>query len=228
MKQIALDVGLRAPPTLDNFLPGPNVEALGHLRLWLGESGPQALRSPVPIYLWGQQGAGKTHLLTAVREQLRAQGARCGWLDAAQADGGSFAADWAVLLLDDAHQWTASQQQLAFQWFVLAHGQQMPILAAGRLPPTDLPLRDDLRTRLGWGHVFQLQVPSDAERRAVLRQAADSRGLFLGDDVMDYMLVRFSRDLGSLMEWLDRLDDYALQKKRAITIPLIKSMMHDV
>lgn len=228
MKQIALDVGLQAWPTLDNFLPGSNIEALAHLRLWLGEDGPRALRSPVPIYLWGEQGSGKSHLLQAVREHLRAQGAQCGWLDADASDAGEFIEHWALLLLDDAQWWTPTQQQRAFQWFVQAHSLQMPILAAGRLPPTDLPLRDDLRTRLGWGHVFQLHVPTEAERRAVLRQAADARGLFLGDEVMDYMLARFARDLGSLMEWLVLLDQYSLQEKRAITIPLIKAMMHDV
>jgi len=91
----------------------------------------------------------------------------------------------------------------------------------------ELKLRDDLRTRLGWGHVYQLQLLSESERRAVLRQSADARGVFLGDEVMDFMLTRFSRDLCSLLELLDLIDDYALQTKRAITIPLIKSMMEE-
>jgi DnaA family protein len=58
-------------------------------------------------------------------------------------------------------------------------------------------------------------------------QEADARGVFLGDDVMDFMLTRFSRDLGSLVALLGQLDGYALQTKRAITIPLIKSMLED-
>ena len=95
------------------------------------------------------------------------------------------------------------------------------------LPPADLPLREDLRTRLGWGHVFELQVPTEAERRAVLRRAADARGLFLPDEVMDFILARFSRDLGNLIALLDRLDAYALQTKRAVTIPLLKEMLQD-
>jgi DnaA family protein len=108
---------------------------------------------------------------------------------------------------------------------VNAQTLQRPVLAAGEFAPVELQLRDDLRTRLGWGHIFNLQPLSEAERRAVLRQAADARGVFLGDEVMDFMLTRFSRDLASLMELLDLLDGYALQTKRAITIPLIKSMM---
>jgi DnaA family protein len=70
-------------------------------------------------------------------------------------------------------------------------------------------------------------VLSEPERRAVLRQAADARGLFLGDEVMDFLLTRFSRDLGSLMELLELIDAYALRSKRAITIPLIRAMMND-
>jgi DnaA family protein len=125
------------------------------------------------------------------------------------------------------HLYTAVQQHAAFNWFVNAQSLQRGVLAAGALPPADLKLREDLRTRLGWGHVFQLQVLSEPERRAVLRQAADARGVFLGDDVMDFMLTRFSRDLGSLMQLLDQLDGYALQTKRAITIPLIRSMLEN-
>ena len=101
------------------------------------------------------------------------------------------------------------------------------MLASGDAPPADLTLREDLRTRLGWGHVFALQALSDAERRAVIKREADARGMLFGDEVMDFMLTRFSRDLGSLMELLDQLDSYALQTKRVITIPLIKSMLEN-
>ena len=73
----------------------------------------------------------------------------------------------------------------------------VPIVAAGRVPPVDLPLREDLRTRLGWGHVFALQPLAEAEARAVLRREADRRGIFLSDEVMDYLLTRFARDLST-------------------------------
>ena len=122
-------------------------------------------------------------------------------------------------------QFSAVQQHAAFNWFVNAQTLQRGVLAAGELPPADLALREDLRTRLGWGHVFQLQVLSEPELRGVLRCEADARGVFLGDEVMDFMLTRFARDLGSLTQLLDQLDGYALQTKRAITIPLIRSML---
>jgi DnaA-homolog protein len=221
MKQIALDIGMARAPTLAGFCAGPNEAVLKHLQLWVGSP----TRSPVPTYLWGPAASGKTHLLKAVAESLREQGASVGWLDPAVAEPPEFSESWAVVLLDDVHLYTAVQQHAGFNWFVNAQGLQRGVLAAGTLPPADLKLREDLRTRLGWGHVFQLQVLSEPERRAVLRQSADARGVFLSDEVMDFMLTRFSRDLSSLMQLLEHLDGYALQTKRAITIPLIKSML---
>jgi DnaA-homolog protein len=224
MQQIALDIGLVPSASLDNFLTGPNETALMHLRLWTSNT----LRSPVPTYLWGDTASGKTHLLKAVREALRIQGAQVGWIDATVHEPPEFNPAWSAVLLDDVHLYTAVQQHAAFNWFINAQTEQRWVLGAGALPPADLQLRDDLRTRLGWGHVFALHVLTEPERRAVLRQEADARGVFLSDDVMDFMLSRFSRDLGSLMQLLQQLDGYALSTKRAITIPLIKSMLeHD-
>jgi DnaA family protein len=223
MKQIALDIGLATGPSLSSYFPGSNEPALKHLQLWTGSP----TRSPVPTYLWGGSASGKTHLLQAVEAALREQGASAGWLDASMHEPPEYDDSWAVVLLDDVHLFTAVQQHAAFNWFVNAQTHHRGVLAAGLLPPADLKLREDLRTRLGWGHVFQLQVLSEPERRAVLRQEADARGVFLGDEVMDFMLTRFSRDLGSLMALLKQLDVYALQTKRAITIPLIKSMLEN-
>jgi DnaA family protein len=221
MKQLTLPIAMARAPTLAGFSAGPNEPALAHLKLWAGSP----TRSPVPTYLWGPSASGKSHLLLAVREALREQGATVGWIDPSVAEPGDFDERWAVVLFDDVDQYSAVQQHAAFSWFVQAQALQRGVLAAGSAPPADLQLREDLRTRLGWGHVYQLQVLSEPERRAVLRQAADARGIFLGDDVMDFMLTRFSRDLGHLMQLLEQLDAYALQTQRAITIPLIKSML---
>jgi DnaA family protein len=229
MKQIALDIGLSTGPTIANFCAGTNAAALRHMELWIGAksstNAESSTRSPVASYFWGANGCGKSHLLKAAREALREQGARVGWLDASVFNAPEFSESWAAVMLDDVHLYTDAQQHTAFNWFINAQTLLRPVLAAGECAPVDLKLRDDLRTRLGWGHIFHLQTLSEPERRAVLRQEADARGVFLGDEVMDFMLTRFSRDLGSLMELLDLLDRYAMQTQRAITIPLIKSMM---
>lgn len=227
MKQLVLDIGLSTVPSLSGFFAGPNEAAVRHLRVWLGEAHVPTLHSPVPTYLWGESGSGKTHLLESVHSALREQGALVGWMNAATLHPPEFDERWSAVMLDDVHLYTAVQQHAAFNWFVNAQSLQCGVVAAGALPPADLALREDLRTRLGWGHVFHLQLLDEAERRSVLRQAADARGVLLGDEVLDYMLHRFSRDLGSLMELLDHLDGYALQTQRAVTIPLIRSMLEN-
>jgi DnaA family protein len=227
MKQIALDIGLHTGPTLTNFFAGSNVAALQHLNSLCSS----LACTLVPTYLWGESSSGKSHLLKASAHALRELGVHVGWLDASIHNPPMFDDSWAAVLMDDVHLYTDQQQHAAFNWFVNAMtpstGHQRWVLAAGAMPPAGLILREDLRTRLGWGHVFALEILSEAERRAVLRKEADARGVFLSDEVMDFMLNRFSRDLGSLMELLDAIDNYALQSKKSVTVPLIKSMMEN-
>lgn len=227
MKQLALDIGLSTAPSLQSFYAGSNTALFEHVLLWVGQG--HTGRSPVPTYIWGEGGSGKSHLLHAVRVELEAQGGRVGWLDAGSIATAEFDERWVAVLFDDVHLYSTSQQAAAFNWFINAispvHGVPKPVMGAGLLPPADLPLRDDLRSRLGWGHVFQLHLLDEAARRSVLRQEAKARGMVLSDDVMDYILARFSRDLGSLMDLLNRLDNYALQAQRAVTIPLLKVML---
>jgi len=216
MKQIPLAMGPEPARTFENFLPGANAAALAHLRS-LAPGAP-------PVYLWGPAGSGKTHLLHAIVEGAAAQGRQAAWHSpATPAPWSAEGRDW--LVIDDAHALDAAQQQAAFALFVEAADRGAGIVAAGAMPPVDLAVREDLRTRLGWGHVFALEPPGETEVRAVLRREADRRGTFLSDDVMDYLLTRFARDLKHLMAQLDRLDTFSLATKRAITVPLLKQML---
>lgn len=225
MKQLALDIGLPTGPSLSRFYAGRNAAVVQHLRDWVSHG----CINPVPTYVWGETGAGKTHLLKAVLETLSEQGLQVGWMDASTGFPPEFDERWSAVIMDDVHLYTPMQQSRAFNWFVNAlnppSGSQHWVLAAGNLPPAVLTLRDDLRSRLGWGHVFQMLVPNEDERRAILKAEAASRGVTLSADVVDYMLKRFSRDLASLMQLLDMLDGFALRNKRAITIPLLKTML---
>ena len=223
MQQLVLDIGLATSPTLGNFFAGQNQAALQHVQQAVVDTD-----RPLQTYLWGEPATGKTYLLRAVREAYRMQAAQVGWLDPSVYEPPEFDDSWAAVLLDDVHLYNPAQQHMAFKWFVNAQTCNCWVLGAGDVPPADLALREDLRTRLGGGHVFALQVLSEDERRAVLRREAQARGLVLSDEVVDFMLRRFSRDLGSLMQLLEHLDRYALQTQRAITIPLVKSMLETI
>ncbi|HZT55516.1 MAG TPA: DnaA regulatory inactivator Hda [Burkholderiaceae bacterium] len=217
MRQIPLAIGPEAPHTFDTFVAGANAPAIAHLQAL----GAQA----APVYLWGPSGSGKTHLLAALVHRLAAQGLRSGWFSAADAAPWPFDDAWSLVVIDAADALDAAAQHAAFSVFVEATTRGVPLVAAGRVPPIDLPLREDLRTRLGWGHVFAVQPLGEAEARATLRRVADRRGIFLSDDVMDYLLTRFARDLKHLIAQLDRLDEFSLSTQRRITVPLLKQML---
>lgn len=223
MKQIPLQMAPNAAPSFDQYLVGANSLALAQLR-GLRPTGP-GRSAAAPVYLWGSAGTGKSYLLQALAQAWQQDGQRVSWFHC------GLAAPWAIdehaglVVLDDCERYDPEQQHAAFALFVDAATRGAVVAAAGRLPPVDLPLRDDLRTRLAWGHVLALQALSEAETRAAVRREADRRGIFLSDDVMDHLLTRFARDLKHLMALLDRLDVFALTHKRAVTVPLLKQML---
>lgn len=228
MRQLLLDLGPEAVPDLEAFLPGGNEEALAWLQAWPATDGPLS-----PLYLWGPAGVGKTHLLRAMVERALALGFGVVWLNAqtCQMWDAPQPASPTLALIDDCECLDAEAQHLAFKLFIesaaaaSAEAPPLFIFAAGQVPSVDLPVRDDLRTRLGWGLSFALQPLDEAGlRQALLREAA-RRGMALSDEVLTHLLTRHQRDLGSLMGMLDRLDHYALSAHRVVTVPLLKEML---
>lgn len=217
MRQIPLAISPPPQRSFDSYLPGSNRAALEHLR--------QFEPGGAPVYLWGPAGSGKTHLLQALAGVWQARGRRAAWFAPGVAPQWVFDERWALVVLDDCDALDAAQQHCAFALFAQASAAGIAVVAAGALPPVDLPLREDLRTRLGWGPVFALQPLSEYEARAVLRREADRRGMRLGDEVLDYLLTRFARDLTRLMALLDRLDEFALASRRAVSVPLLRKML---
>lgn len=221
MKQLALPLGLDPSRGFDTYVTGQNAQSLAVLRTLAAGGGDGA-----PVYLWGPPGCGKTHLLHAVAGAWEQAGGRVMWVDeTTPLDHDELETARWLLVLDDCERYDPARQHAAFALFVEATQLAWPVLAAGALPPVDLPLRDDLRTRLGWGHVLALAPLSEDDTRAALRREAEQRGLALPEDLIDYLLRRFARDLKHLTALLDRLDAYALVEKRAPTVPLLRQML---
>ena len=224
MKQVPLALRPEPQATFETFLADGNEAVVAHLaavaRPGAGAAGPLPAG---PVYLWGASGAGKSHLLQAFLAKCRAHGVPAG--QPALEESTAFDPAWRALVVDDVHTLQAAAQHRLFALLVEAQAHGVPWLAAGSVPPVDLPLRDDLRTRLGWGAVYALQPLDDARTRRVLAREAARRGFALGDEVVDYLLHRFSRDLPSLMKLLDALDGFALARQRAVTVPLLREML---
>jgi len=229
LKQLPLPLRDGPTPDFTNFVPGSNAAAVEHVRRVASALEPSTVLAPSELsallYLWGPRGSGKTHLLRALAGAYEEQGGRVGWFSAA--DHGQWAVDesWNLIVLDDCDDLDDGQQQYAFRAFVEAGARGAALAAAGRLPPTDLALRDDLRSRLGWGQIFALQPLGEEDVRTVLQGEAERRRIRLSPDVVDYLLTRFQRDLAHLMALLDRLDDFALASRRQPTVPLLKQML---
>ena len=197
MRQLPLEISPPAAPSLDNFVVGANAEALAAVRALAAGERPEAV-----VYLWGERGSGRTHLLRA----------------ATLANPGLVAAD-------DVETLDATAQQALFNAINAARDGQAAVLAAGGAPPAALSLREDLRTRLAWGLVYQLRAPSDTDKAAHLRAEAARRGLRLPEEVLAYLLSRLPRDLASLNAVLDALDRYSLASRRPLTLPLVREAL---
>lgn len=217
MKQLPLPIVAPATARFDTFMPGVNAAALQYLEQMGSRS--------TPVYLWGPSGSGKTHLLRALAEARQERGERVGWFDDASRPPWAMDPSCTLLLLDACDRFDEAQQAGAFALLVEAQSHGVAWVAAARVPPVDLPLREDLRTRLGWGPVFALHSLPEEQARAVLRRESDRRGIILSDEVMDYLLTRFARDLSHLMALLDRLDSFAMAEHRSVTVPLLKKML---
>ena len=219
MSQLLLDIVPDSQPTLENFVVGRNLELLSALRHALAGGSERC------FYVWGETGSGKSHLLQAcVRLALDAQ-------RSAIYAHGSVPQSAAVVAVDDVEQLVASAQDgeaaqiELFNLYNQMRDSGGMLLLSGKQSPLHLKLRDDLRTRLGWGLVYQMHVLSDEEKAQALVQHAHSRGFVLPPEVTQYLLRHGRRDLPSLMAALDALDAHSLSLHRAPSVPLLKEVL---
>jgi len=225
--QIPLGIQLRDSASFDNFIPGPNREALAYLRK---QTGVEHVPS---VYLWGGQGAGKSHLLQAACHEMSRHAEACAYIPLQLAAQMSPAVldgleGLALVCIDDV-QVIAGQRDWETALFHLINrlrDQDRQLLLCGDRAPVGLPLQlPDLGSRLSWGLVFQLQALDDEDKVRALQRRARDRGLEMSGAVADYLLRRCPRDMGSLYGMLARLDQAALAAQRRLTIPFIREFL---
>jgi DnaA family protein len=219
MKQLLLDLSADKPHTLDTFVAGKNKE-LTQLLQRLAHRTTTELNERF-VYIWGEPGAGKTHLLQALSATpgTRHIGA------ASNAEVFQYASEISLYLIDDCQLLAPDAQIAAFNLFNQVREHDAALVVTGAVPPAQLQLREDLRTRLGWGLIYQLHGLTDEEKIAALNHAANARGLTLPPGVLPYLLTHFRRDMRSLSAMLDALDRYSLETQRPITLPLLRSLL---
>jgi DnaA family protein len=195
MKQLLLDIKPPSPPTLINFIAGRNDEALASLNAIANNTAQSKF-----IYLWGEAGSGKSHLLSACK-------------------------GIGMRVVDDVHLLNNDAQIDLFNTYNQLKESGGALITAGLHAPTQMSLRDDLATRLAWGLVYQIRPLNDAEKAIALQNHARERGIRLPTEVVDYCLRYLRRDLSTLMTTLDALDEWSLTTKKPVTVPMLRQLL---
>lgn len=208
MKQLLLDIQPPATPTFENFVVGRNAEALHSLNLAnSSQNDDTAIRF---IYIWGDSGSGKTHLMAA----CQAENAQAICVDDVQ-------------LLDNTAQIELfnTYNQIRDNNAHLNDNLPRALIVAGNAAPTQMGLRDDLATRLAWGLTYQLQPLTDEEKALALLSHAHARGMRLPVEVIDYCLKYLRRDLPTLIATINALDEWSLTTKKPVTVPMLRQLL---
>jgi len=223
MEQLVFDLAPPEPPSFGNFLPGRNPELITALdRVATG------LAAETGLFVWGPPGAGKSHLLRAAVAAAAVRGVPASYI---AATGTLLAVDpevlgkQALVAVDAIDTARAEAQGRLFTLFNALKATGGHFLAASRAPLAALALREDLRTRLGWGLVYELVPLTDADKPAALAAYARQRGFALADEVIRYLLAHGRRDMTALLAALAALDRHSLATKHPITVPMLRDWL---
>ena len=222
MKQLLLDIVPPPAPSFENMVAGENSAAI--------ESARQ-LAPGQTMYIWGQAGSGRSHLLKAF---AASHGGR--YLHAVHEARAidelvdTPPDDAVAIAVDDIHLADEATLAAVFRLYNLwrergSASNAITLMVSGERAPLQMDCRDDLRSRLGWGLVFRLVPLSDEEKLAALTQFARQQGIPLGSEVVRWLLTHGSRDIRVLFDWMAALDRYSLSTHRTITLPLLKTML---
>ena len=220
MKQLPLGVRPRANAVFTSFASGPNKEIVAALQ--------GSARDP--LWLWGNKDCGKTHLLQAVCAQAGAEAAYFPLARSArlppEALGGY--ARCRVLCIDDTHAVAGDLdwERALFRLFNEASESHCRLIFAAAAAPQQVGWRlEDWRSRAGACVVYHVRDLDEAGRGEALRLRAKQRGLELPTETLDYLMRRMPRDLRSLFDILDELDEASLVAQRRLTVPFIRDAL---
>jgi len=225
-----LPLALRWPrrQRFEHFHAGTNAAALAAVEALAHQPGAPW------VYLGGPTGSGKSHLLIAACHAAAAAGRTVQYLplgrlgDHAAAIRGVAGSE--LLALDDLQAIAGDRdaEHALFDLYNRARAEGTALLFAANVAAVQLDLGlPDLRSRLGACTAYTLKPLDDTERRHVLKSQAASRGIQLDDAVLDWLFSRYVRDLGALLDLLDKLDQASLAAQRRITVPFLRDFLRD-
>jgi DnaA family protein len=225
-----LPLGLRWPrrQRFEHFHAGANAAALAAVQMLATQAGAPW------VYLSGATGSGKSHLLMAACQAAHEAGRTVQYLPLKHLREHFMAirgiAGSQFIALDDLDVLAGEREaeHALFDLYNRARAEGTALIFTAQATPAQLPLiLPDLRSRLGACAQFALKPLDDDERRDVLKQQAALRGIELDDSVLDWLFARYARDLGALLDLLDRLDQASLAAQRRVTVPFLRAFLRE-
>ena len=234
VSQLALAVQLPDDETFNSFYGESHDVFVEQLKLFIQLHDEDA-SLPASFYLFGIEGAGKSHLLHACCSFAESLGLTSLCLSLSEVSQLSVdvldGLEHIDLICLDDIQFIAQDpdwQRGVFDLYNRVMESNKRLVISGNKSANDLGITlPDLLSRLNWGYTEQVKSLDDKEKLETLQYRAQQRGVFLSDDVGKYLLNHFSRDLKSLIKVLDDLDKASIREQRKITIPFIKEVLVD-
>ncbi len=226
-QQRVIPIRVEDDTSLESFYSERNQPLIAELkRLLAGE------RARRVLYLWGDSGSGKTHLLDACCTAAQKAATKSLYVSLKQGleDIGKLRGvhDDTVVCIDDIEQIAGSEeaQNIIFSLYERITIGTGAIVASGIGPLSSMGIElKDLESRLSSGGTFNIYALNDDEKCKALKLRAAKRGFTLDDNVVEFIMSHYRRDTKSLFALLDKLDSASLQAQRKITVPFVKSLL---
>lgn len=230
MRQLPLGIVLPESKSFDTLIAGPNGEALANLRRHIEQ------RAFGPFFLYGGTGSGKSHVLQAACHlatdcRLSPVYLSLTTTETLQPDALAGLEHLDLIAIDDLdHIAGQSIWELALFNLLNAAREQstITVIAAANAPEALALQLPDLRSRLNAGLIYRLQPLDDDAKLNALQRHAQSRGMELSAAAGNYLMVHYPRDMGSLFDLLNRLDEASLVEQRRLTVPFIRQVLKDL
>ena len=237
-------VNLNRRYTFDTFVIGASNRFAHAATLAIAEAPARAYN---PLFIWGESGLGKTHLLHAAGNyaQRLFPGMRVKYVsteeftndfinslrDDRKASFKRSYRDIDVLLVDDIQFIEGKEgiQEEFFHTFNTLHNANKQIVISSDRPPKQLAtLEDRLRTRFEWGLITDVQPPELETRIAILRKKAQMDRLDVPDDVLELIASSIERNIRELEGALIRVTAFASLNKTTIDKSLAEIVLRDL
>lgn len=226
-KQFPLNISLEDGVKLESFIPGGNRQVVAELNRTIRRDGDRFL------FLWGGEGTGKTHLLQGACREATILGRTAAYVPLAlhsrlQPELFANLEQLDLVCLDDIQRIAGlpEWEEALFHLFNRLLERNAGLLITADCSPSALPIQlADLGSRLCWGTAYRLAALTDEEKQQALVESAARRGMRLAPETANYVLSHYSRDMGSLLAFLDRLDRATLAEQRKPTLPFVRELL---